>query len=59
MARKQDSANQSALKQQVKQILAGDQDLVKLLVAETLQALEAEMDEALAAEKCERGIYSN
>jgi len=55
MARKQDSANESALKQQVKQILAEDQDLVKRVVAETLQqALEAEMDEALAAEKSER-----
>jgi putative transposase len=55
MARKQDSAKKSALKAQVKQILAEDQDLLKTLVAETLQqTLEAEMDEALAAEKSER-----
>jgi hypothetical protein len=34
----------------VKQILAEDQDLLKALVAATLQqTLEAEMDEALAA----------
>lgn len=55
MARKQDSAKKSALKAEVKQILAEDQDLLKTLVSETLQqTLEAEMDEALAAEKSER-----
>jgi putative transposase len=55
MARKQDSAKKSALKAEVKQILAEDQDLLKTLVTETLQqTLEAEMDEALAAEKSER-----
>jgi putative transposase len=55
MARKQDSAKKSALKAEVKQILAEDQDLLKALVTETLQqTLEAEMDEALAAEKSER-----
>lgn len=55
MARKQDSAKRSAFKAEVKQILAEDQDLLKTLVTETLQqTLEAEMDEALAAEKSER-----
>jgi putative transposase len=39
----------------VKQILAEDQDLLKAMVTATLQqTLEAEMDEALAAEKSER-----
>src|SRR4051812_47597090 len=55
MARRQDSAKQSALKAEVKQILAEDQDLLKAVVAATLQqTLEAEMDEALGAEKSER-----
>jgi putative transposase len=55
MTQKQDSAKKSALKAEVKQILAEDQDLLKALVSETLQqTLEAEMDEALAAEKSER-----
>ena len=39
----------------MKQILAEDQDLLKAMVTATLQqTLEAEMDEALAAEKSER-----
>jgi len=55
MARKQDSASRSALKAEIKEILAEDQDLLKALVTETLQqTLEVEMDEALAAEKSER-----
>jgi putative transposase len=55
MARKQDSAKKSALKTEIRQILSEDQDLLKVLVTETLQqTLEAEMDEALAAEKSER-----
>ena len=55
MARKQDSAKRSALKAEVKQILAEDQDLLKAVVAATLQqTLEAEMDETLGAEKSER-----
>src|SRR3954470_11880664 len=55
MARRQDSAKQSALKAQVKQILTEDSDLLKALVSATLQqTLEAEMDEALGAEKSER-----
>jgi hypothetical protein len=48
-------ARQSALKAEVKQILAEDQDLWKALITATLQqTLEAEMDEALAAKKSER-----
>ena len=55
MARRQDSAKQSALKAEVKQILTEDQDLLQALVSATLQqTLEAEMDEALGAEKSER-----
>lgn len=55
MARRQNSARQSALKAEVKEILAEDQDLWKALMTATLQqTLEAEMDEALAAEKSER-----
>jgi putative transposase len=55
VARTQNSARKSALKAEVKQILAEDQDLLKAMVTATLQqTLEAEMDEALAAEKSER-----
>jgi putative transposase len=55
VARRQNSARQSALKAEVKQILAEDQDLWKALMTATLQqTLEAEMDEALGAEKSER-----
>jgi putative transposase len=55
MARKEDSAAKSALKRELKEILAEDQDLVKAIVTATLQqTLEAEMDEALCAEKSER-----
>jgi putative transposase len=55
MARKQDSARRSALKTEIRQILSEDQDLLKVLVTETLQqTLEAEMDEAVGAEKSER-----
>jgi putative transposase len=55
MARKQDSAKKSALKTEIRQILSEDQDLLKVLVTETLQqTLEAEMDEAVGAEKSER-----
>jgi putative transposase len=55
MARKQDSARKSTLKEEVRQILAEDQDLLKRMVGEALQqTLEVEMDEALGAEKSER-----
>jgi putative transposase len=55
MARKQDSANKDALKAEVGRILAEDRDILKSIVNEALQqTLEAEMDEALGAEKSER-----
>jgi putative transposase len=55
MARKQDSANRDALKAEVARILAEDRDMLKSIVSEALQqTLEAEMDEALGAEKSER-----
>jgi putative transposase len=55
VARTQNSVRRNALKAEVKQILAEDQDLLKAMVTATLQqTLEAEMDEALAAEKSER-----
>ena len=55
MARKQDSANKDALKAEVARILAEDRDVLKSIVSEALQqTLEAEMDEALGAEKSER-----
>jgi putative transposase len=55
MARKQDSANKDALKAEVARILAADRDVLKSIVSEALQqTLEAEMDEALGAEKGER-----
>src|SRR5581483_3764964 len=55
MARKEDSAQRSALRAEVKQILAEDQDLLKAIVTATLQqTLEADMDEVLGAEKNER-----
>jgi putative transposase len=55
MARKQDSAKQDALKAERMRILAEDADILKSIVGEALQqTLEAEMDEALGAEKSER-----
>jgi putative transposase len=55
MARREDSAGKEALKREVNQILTEDGDLVKAVVAATLQeTLEAEMDEALGAQKGER-----
>jgi putative transposase len=55
VARTQNSVRRNALKAEVKQILTEDQDLLKAMVTATLQqTLEAEMDEALAAEKSER-----
>ena len=55
MARKQNSAGKSALKEEVKRILSEDQELLKTLVTATLQqTMEAEMDDTLAAEKSER-----
>jgi putative transposase len=55
MARKQDSARKDALKAEVTRILAEGRYVLKSVVAEVLQqTLEAEMDEALGAEKSER-----
>jgi len=55
MARKQDSSNKDALKAEMSRILAEDRDVLKSIVSEALQqTLEAEMDEALGAEKSER-----
>lgn len=55
MARRQDSANKDALKAEMARILAEDRDVLKSIVSEALQqTLEAEMDEALGAEKSER-----
>jgi putative transposase len=55
MARKQDSAKKDALRAEVARILAEDRDILKSIVSEALQqTMEAEMDEALGAEKSER-----
>jgi putative transposase len=55
MARKQNSANKDALKAEVMRILSESPDGLKSIVTEVLQQmLEAEMDEALGAEKSER-----
>src|ERR1700753_1178450 len=55
MARKQDNSNRGALKAEVARILSEDRDILKSIVSEALQqTLEAEMDEALGAEKSER-----
>jgi putative transposase len=55
MTRKQDSVRKARWKEELKQILSEDRDLLKEIVEETLQqVLEAEMDEALQASKGER-----
>jgi putative transposase len=55
MARKQDNSNRGALKAEVARILSEDRDILRSIVSEALQqTLEAEMDEALGAEKSER-----
>src|SRR4051794_10026728 len=55
MTRKQDSAAKLRWKEQLKQLLAEDRDLLKGLVQEAVQqVLESEMEEALQAEKGER-----
>jgi putative transposase len=55
MTRKQDSVRKARWKEELKQILSEDRDLLKEVVQETLQqVLEAEMDEALQASKGER-----
>ena len=55
MTRKQDSANKVRWKEELRQLLSEDRDLLKGLIQEALQqVLEAEMEEALQAEKGER-----
>jgi putative transposase len=55
MTRKKHSAKERNWKQELKELLAEDRDLLKTLVREVLQeVLETEMDEALQAEKGER-----
>ena len=55
MTRKQDSARKLRWKEELKQLLAEDRDLLKSLIQEALQqVLEAEMEDALQAEKGER-----
>jgi len=55
VTRKQDSAKAKITAEDLKQLLAEDGDLLKVIVEETLQrVLEAEMDEALQASKGER-----
>ena len=55
MTRRQDSAKRRITTEELRQALAEDRDLLKVIVEETLQqVLEAEMDEALQAGKGER-----
>src|SRR5215467_4834719 len=57
MTRKQDSAKKVRWKEELRQLLAEDRDLLKGLIQEALQqVLEAEMEEALQAEKGERTV---
>src|SRR4028119_791367 len=55
MTRKKDNAQKQGLKEERKQLLMEDQDLLKVLVEQTVQqVLEGEMDDALQAGKGER-----
>ena len=55
MTRKKDNAQKQGLKEELKQLLIEDEDLLKVLVEQTVQqVLEAEMDDALQAGKGER-----
>jgi putative transposase len=55
MTRKQDSAKARITAEELRQLLAEDQDLLKTIVEQTVQqVLEAEMEEALQAGKSER-----
>ena len=55
MTRKKDNAQKQGLKEELKQLLMEDEDLLKVLVEQTVQqVLEAEMDDALQAGKGER-----
>jgi hypothetical protein len=51
-ARKKDSAQKQGLKEELKQLLMEDRDLLKAIVEQTLQqVLEAEMEDALQPAK--------
>src|SRR4028118_464215 len=55
MTRKKDNAQKQGLKEELKQLLMEDEDLLKVLVEQTVQqVLEAEMEDALQAGKGER-----
>ena len=55
MTRKQDNAKERISKEELKQLLAEDRDLLQVIVEQTIeQILEAEMAEALQADKSER-----
>lgn len=55
MTQKKDNSQKQSLKEELKQLLLEDQDLLKTLVEQILQqVLEAEMEEALQAGKGER-----
>jgi putative transposase len=55
MTRQKDNSQKQSLKEDLKQLLLEDQDLLKVLVEQTVQqVLEAEMEEALQAGKGER-----
>jgi hypothetical protein len=55
VTRKQDNAKAYFNKEELKQLLAEDRDLLKVIVEQTVQqVLEAEMEEALQASKSER-----
>jgi putative transposase len=55
VTRKQDSAKARITAEELKQMLAEDQDLLKTIIEQTVQqVLEAEMDEALQGSKSER-----
>jgi transposase-like protein len=57
VTRKKDNAKPRITAEDLKQILAEDRDLLKVIVEEVLQqVLEAEMDEALQASKGERTV---
>ena len=55
MTRKQDNAKERIHKDDLRQLLAEDRDLLQVIVEQTVQQiLEAEMEEALQAGKSER-----
>lgn len=55
MTRTKDNAKERINKEELRQLLAEDQDLLKVIVEQTVQqVLEAETEEALQASKSER-----